>query len=61
MTKTPPKRPPPQPTKKTFVPKTIIMFSTQKAKELAAQINEIRKEHPDLINGPLGELIDLIK
>jgi hypothetical protein len=61
MTKTPPKRPPSTPAKKEFVPKTVIMFSTQRAKELAAQINEIRKEHPDLLNGPLGELLDLIK
>lgn len=61
MTKTPPRVPPPKKTVKIFEPKTIIMFSTEQAQKLANQLEKIRKEHPELFNGPLGDLINLIK
>jgi len=61
MKNPPPKKPVAKEEKKEFVTKTIIMLPMQRAKELAEQINALRKEHPDLLNGPLGELLDLIK
>ena len=59
--KPPPENPTPPEEGKKFITKVIIMLPKQRAQELAEQINTLRKEHSELLNGPLGELLDLIK